>query len=1015
MTSDDQSKWNGLLEDALLAAQAHRRIPSTTYRLQMHAGFTLSDALTTIPYLHRLGISHLYMSSILTARPGSLHGYDVMNHAHLNPELGTEEDLNAVVTELRSRGMGLVLDIVPNHMWVGEGNEWWMDVLENGPSSRFAGYFDIAWENHPRERLHGKVLLPILDEPYGKAIQAGRFRPYFEQGRFGVTMDQTRLPLDPRTYGVFLDPTLEALRTEQGDEAGEVLELQSILAAVRHLAPRDEADSVKVSESLSEILVIKRRLRELAEKYPKVEACLNSVVDHLAGTHDQPPTFSPLIELLDAQPYRPCFWRVALDEINYRRFFEINGLAALAAERSDVFDAIHVKTFEWLQKGMVDGLRVDHVDGLYNPKEYLDRLQNSFVLKCAEPLWRTKHEQTSDETWEAVAAELQTLLQSGERVTEPAVFVVVEKILGARETLPANWLCDGTTGYEFLNEVNGLFVDSESTDRMTEIYQRFTGKIESFDQIAYEKKLEILHSTMASELHVLAHRLDQLAQMEWWSQDFTLNGLRQALQQMIACFPVYRSYVFEKPGTSDRIAILAAARRARSMRAYLGREIFTFISDTLLLRDPPGSAVSDEYKECRRQFVGKFQQLTSPVMAKGVEDTSFYVFNRLLSLNDVGGDPSKSGRTKQELHEFLMNRAANGRCGLSPLSTHDTKRSEDSRARINVLCEIPDEWERRIDRWRGLNQQFKVQIDEGLIAPDDNEEYFLYQTLIGAWQGECRSSKIDEAFVGRIQAYLTKALREAKVHSSWIHPESKYEEAVSAFVASILNDGMSSSFLDDLHNFQGRINPIAKLNSLSQTLIRCTAPGIPDTYQGTESWDYSLVDPDNRHKVDYTSRIQMLEKLERLDALDVSSRVELIRQEFQSASAKLFITSRALQLRRKDATLFETGEYVPLETSGVHADHLFSFLIGNGAAGLIVAVPRLVAKLTAHDNSTNRGNAPGINANLHVPENWSNRLWTNVFTGEFVRVQDGTIPATELFATLPFGLLRTSSEDLMQR
>ena len=581
----DHDIVDDLLNQAVGTASQCYRVPAATYRLQMHAGFTLADALRIVPYVHQLGISHLYLSSLLTARPGSLHGYDVANHAELNPELGTEADLAVLAESLHSRQMGLVIDVVPNHMWVGEGNAWWMDVLENGPTSRFAEYFSIAWRNHPRERLQNKVLLPILDDWYGKVLQAGRITPFYEAGRFGVSIDQTRLPLDPRTYNTFLEPVLAALLKEHSADDPMVIELQSIISSIRHLPRQEHSRSGEATEALGETSVIKRRLRELIDQHVGIAAHIDSVTNEIRGTTDDPASFARLVELLDAQVYRPCFWRVALDEINYRRFFDVNDLAALATERIEVFRAVHAKIFEWMQKGFVSGLRIDHIDGLLNPKEYLDRLQQYYVLACARNHFEASPPTSTDPGWAELESELLSRLQV-ESPVDKRLYVVVEKILGPRESCPEDWVCDGTTGYDFLSQVNLLFVDPQSVEPLTQVYRDFTGRDVPFDQLAYESKLQVLRSTMASELHVLAHQLDRLAQMEWWSRDFTLNGLRQALEEMIACFPVYRSYIFNEPTNSDRLAVLQAASRARRRVSFLGKEIFEFICNTLLTANP---------------------------------------------------------------------------------------------------------------------------------------------------------------------------------------------------------------------------------------------------------------------------------------------------------------------------------------------------------------------------------------------------------------------------------------------
>ena len=589
--------------------------------------------------------------------------------------------------------------------------------------------------------------------------------------------------------------------------------------------------------------------------------------------------------------------------------------------------------------------------------------------------------------------------------TNRLLYVVVEKILEPGESMPADWACFGTTGYEFVNQVNSLLVDPESADDLDSVYQRFTKQTRSFQQIAHENKLQVLRSTMASELHVLAHQLDRLAQLEWWSRDLTLNGLRHALEELIACFPVYRTYVTHEVRPCDRILILRAARRARKMNPLLGKELFDFICDTLMLREPRQTTVSPEYLGCQREFAGRFQQLTSPVMAKGVEDTALYRFNRLVSLNEVGSEPAKMGSTPEELHAFLQHRASIPPHGLSPLSTHDTKRSEDVRARINVLSEMPEEWGRRIENWRSLNQSLKVEVDEGVVAPDDNEEYFLYQTLIGAWPGDDEECSIDANFTERVQAYMTKAICEAKVHSSWIHPDTTYHSAVSTFIASLLDADRSATFLVDLREFLKRVLPLGRLNSLSQALIRCTAPGVPDIYQGCDSWDYSLVDPDNRRPVDYASRRQLLDRVAEPGASDTEPPLEYWQTELMSSGAKLLVTTRALHLRRTHVKLFQQGCYQPLAVEGPDARHLFAFLTHDNDAAVIVAVPRLVGRL--NDKWGRNGNECRIeiDARTTLPDGFANRAWKNVFTGQHVQIPATAFSVNVLLGGLPLALL----------
>ena len=987
-----------LVNETIARAAVQRQTPRATYRLQMHAGFTLLDAKRIVPYLDSLGISHLYVSSLLKARKGSLHGYDVADHRQLNPELGTEDDLASLAEDLRKRGMGMILDVVPNHMWVGEDNEWWMDVLENGPTSRFANHFDIAWTNHPRERLRNKVLLPILDEPYGRFIEAGRMKLFFEQGHFGISIDQTRLPLDPRTYPVLLEPTLESLKTELGAESLAVLELQSILSAAKHLPPRDDLDADHYSEARGEGTVIKRRLNDLVTQYPEVGSHIERSIHQIEGNKGQPESFTQLVELLEAQPYRPSFWRVALDEINYRRFFDVNDLAGLATERLEVFQAVHAKPFEWLQKGYLSGLRIDHIDGLLDPKEYLDRLQQYYLLGIARSIWDADPSLQDSAQWADMEPLVLSRIAETPLPAESRLYVVVEKILGSRETLPTKWPCDGTTGYEFLNELNSLFVDPAHEEELTQIYERFSGQSRPFDQIAYERKRQILRSTMASELDVLVHQLDALAQKEWWSRDFTRNGLRQALEEMIACFPVYRTYVSTEPGSNDQMMILLATHRARTRNPLLGREMFEFVRDTLLLRQTHSATTSSDYTACQRQFARKFQQLTSPVMAKGVEDTALYEFNRLLALNEVGGDPVRFGNTPDRFHAFLQARKQAQPHGMSPLSTHDTKRGEDVRARIDVISQIPNEWNERIRRWRAMNRQFKVELDEETTAPDRNEEYFIYQTLVGAWP---RSSTVDDEFVDRLRNYMIKALHEAKVHSSWIMPDSSYDNAVCSFVASILK---SNDFLADMQSFQDQIRPFALLNSLSQTLIRCLAPGVPDTFQGTETWNDRLVDPDNRCPVKFDELDAKLEQIHAILQHAPRERAEALRRSTTTDNGKMLITALALNLRRDHATLFESGDYLPLSVDGSDQHKLFAFAMIREREAVIVAAPRLLDPT----NLSEDGSSIIVDANLILPNDLSSRQWQDALTELPLEKGQIKLPASKLFSSMPVAVLFSS-------
>jgi (1->4)-alpha-D-glucan 1-alpha-D-glucosylmutase len=800
---------------------------------------------------------------------------------------------------------------------------------------------------------------------------------------------------------VVLAPAVEAVRGQLGPDHEDAVELQSILTGVRHLPPRTETDPEKAHETWNESRVLKRRLADLAGRNPAVAGHIAEAAKRLNGVVGDPASFGELEELLEAQAYRPSFWRVASDEINYRRFFDINELAALNTEREDVFAAVHQKVFEWVGAGRLDGLRIDHPDGLFDPKQYLDRLQLHARLAVARHLLETKPDDYPGVTWADAEGPLRVAFAA--EPTRP-LYVVVEKILGEGEPLPAEWATDGTTGYEFINLVNGLFVDPARERDVSRAYRDLTGMDTPFEELVYRSKFHMLQSSLASELHMLAHQLDRLAQVQRWSRDFTLNGLRHALREVIACFPVYRSYVNGGVRDRDRVDILRAVGRARRRNPLLGRAIFDFIRDTLLLKDPPSGPAPPDYHAAQRRFAGKFQQVTAPTMAKGFEDTSLYVFNRLVSLNEVGGEPSKFGRPPAEVHHALRERAERYPGGLSPLSTHDTKRSEDVRARINVLSELPDAWAARVGRWMELNRGHKIDVGEGQLAIDPNEEYLLYQTLVGVWPVGGLTAEGRGDFVGRIQAYLNKALHEAKVHTTWINPNPEYDAAAAEFVARVLDPGRAGQFLADFEPFQRTVSYFGMFNSLAQTLLKFTAPGVPDTYQGAELWDYSLVDPDNRRPVDYDKRARLLEELHSRahDAVELAR--ELVEHR-EDGRIKLYVLARALRFRRERPELF-AGRYLPIDVVGPRAGHVFCFARLAGDSCALVLVPRLVATLMGSDERPPLGPQVWAETALILPPDLPAARWDNVFTGEaFDTPADRALPIAQVLGPFPVALL----------
>jgi (1->4)-alpha-D-glucan 1-alpha-D-glucosylmutase len=689
------------------------RIPVSTYRLQLNSDLRFADVQALVPYFHRLGITDLYASPFLKARPGSRHGYDVIDHTSINREIGSEEELSTLTVALGEYGMGLIADVVPNHMGIDdEANRWWWDVLENGPSSPYAKFFDIDWAP-PKEGLANKVLLPILSDQYGKILENGEIHLVFEAGAFVITYYERRFPVGPRSSVAILEPACERVRLQLDAADPHLVELESIITSLRVLPPRTVRDPEQVRVRLREKEVAKRRLGDLTEASETVRQAIEETVAVINGRRGDPQSFDQLEALLAHQAYRLSYWRVATDEINYRRFFDINHLAAIRVEEPEVFEAVHGVILRFLGTGQVTGLRIDHPDGLFDPAQYFLDLQSA----CRRILPNSSS----------------TAVAPSEGMTERACYVVVEKILVRDEQLRPDWAVHGTTGYEFLNLVNGLFVDAAAERYFHELYARLTAPPFRFGDIAYQSKNLILNSTMSAELHVLARRLDRISEQHRWSRDFTLFSLQEALAEVIACFPVYRTYICgvkNMVGDEDYHYIASALRTAKRRNPAVSESIFDFVASVLLLQDPEG--ISEVDRAARRDFVMRFQQITGPVMAKGIEDTAFYRAFPLASLNEVGGNPERFGVAIDAFHRHNAERLDNWPHTLLTTTSHDTKRSEDVRARINVLSEMPRDWERAVQRWRAMNRNKKVELD-GAEVPDPQEEYLLYQTLIGTW------------------------------------------------------------------------------------------------------------------------------------------------------------------------------------------------------------------------------------------------------------------------------------------
>ncbi len=963
------------------------KVPIATYRVQLHRGFRLADVHALVPYLHDLGITDLYASPFFKARRESPHGYDVTDHTTINPEVGTDADLKDLASVLKQYKMGLLMDVVPNHMGIyDESNRWWQDVLENGPSSPYARFFDIDWAP-PKEDLANKVLLPILGDQYGKVLENDELHLLYEGGAFFIAYHDRRFPIAPRTSTAILEPALERVRSILETDDPHLIELESIITSLRHLPPRTETDPEKVRERQREKEVVKRRLATLLEDSRSVRRAIEEAVAETNGRRGDPRSFDRLEMLLANQPYRLCYWRVATDEINYRRFFDVNDLAAIRVEESEVFEAVHSLIFRLLREGHVTGLRIDHPDGLFDPEQYLRDLQ-----------WGCRQ----------MFAEVGTVA-SRSRASGPdrACYVVVEKILARDERLPPYWAVHGTTGYDFLNLLNGVFVDPAGHGPFRDLYARFMRDTSSFGDLVYESKKLILDVTMASELHVLARRLDRISEQHRWSRDFTLSSLQQALREVIACFPVYRTYIRAPAnvlGDEDRRHIMSAVRAAKRRNPAMSGSIFDFIAAVLLLRDPDG--LGEPARAERRDFVMRFQQITGPVMAKGVEDTAFYRAYPLASLNEVGGSVDQFGVPVEEFHRRSAERLANWPYTLLATSTHDTKRSEDVRARINVLSEIPGLWERAIQRWRSWNCEKKIEL-ESVEVPDANEEYLLYQTLIGAWSLEPLDEAAYGRFVERIERYMEKALKEAKIHTSWINPNDAYDQAVRNFVRAVLAASAENRFLADFVRFHARIARAGMVNALSQTLLKIGSPGVPDLYQGSELWDFSLVDPDNRRPVDFPRRLGVLAELRRGEARGLAPLIRELLTRWEDGRVKLFLTYKALNFRKAHAKLFLEGDYLPLSASGARKKHVLAFARRRGETWALVAVPRLVTKLSSRGKLPLGRRVWGENV-LVLPQE-APGCWVNAFVGETLKTSPApharVLPLRSIFHRFPVALL----------
>ena len=937
-----------------------RRTPWATYRLQFNRHFAFHRAIAIIPYLQELGISDCYASPLFQARRESLHGYDVCDFARLNPVLGSEADFDQFTATLAQAGMGLLLDIVPNHMGTDLTNPWWLEVLENGPSSPYAEWFDIDWH---APGLEGKVLLPVLEDHYTKVLEGGKLSLAFRSGRLVVAYYDKHFPLSQDSYGQVLGEALllAQTRSRPAQVIEQLQQLRNACAPAQAKSGDSAAEFVKLKQDLERYLRSKAEFRE----------DVSNAIDAFNRPEATESAFDKLDALLQKQHFRLAYWRLAPEKINYRRFFDITELVSLRMELSQVFAATHQFVLQLIQQGKVTGLRIDHPDGLWSPKQYLERLQRA-VQSSGSPL-----------------------------------YTVVEKILTNEEALPEDWPVAGTTGYDFLNQVNGLFVNKENSGAFDALYHEFTGSETDFAGVVFASKKRMLLSSFLAELSALTRRLEALAARTGGGQGFAYERIREVLIEVLTRVPVYRTYIDDqttKVQSAERTYILEAIRSAVISNPGLDADIVRFLQSVLLLEPLPGLP-----EQSRKEFIMRFQQLTSPLMAKGLEDTAFYNFNPLISLNEVGGNPGRFGTEVQSFHDYNQAKCEHWPDSLLATATHDTKRGEDARARINVLSEMPEEWQKALLRWRNTNQRHKTLV-QGQPAPRPNDEYLFYQSLLGAWVPEAEHADGLAQLRQRMIAYMLKAIRESKAHTSWTDPNPPYEEAVRRFVEQVLSERLDNPFLVNFKPFQRRIAFFGRLNSLSQTLLKMTAPGVPDFYQGTELWDFNLVDPDNRRPVNFEECRRLLSNLKHRLNQHTSDRgpfLEALLRDSAAGQLKLFLIWQTLQVRGSHWLLFAESSYTGLSSTGAKARHVCAFGRLATEAAIIAIAPRLVLGLTNGQERLPLGPEVWQDTLLEIPSSGKEDEYRNILTQQrhFAKPSKPGLPLADLLSQFPVALL----------
>ncbi len=955
------------------------RVPRATYRLQLHKDFGFEAATAVLPYLKRLGISHVYCSPIWRARPGSLHGYDVVAHHEINPELGGDEGFERFAQAVRQHDLGLLLDMVPNHMGVfGADNPWWLDLLENGQASSHASYFDIDW-SPPNRSLRGKVLVPVLGDAYGTVLERGELKLAWADGRLAIRYHQHLFPLDPRSYAKVLQLVVEELPS--GEPAR--LTMQRLSKESAALPAHDDPDAARRAERQAAVPRLQAALAEaLADD--EVRAALDGVLD----TINEAPGRDALDALHDRQAYRLAWWRVAADEINYRRFFEVNELAAMRVEDPAVFEAIHGRALDMAAAGIVDGLRIDHPDGLLDPRQYFERLQHGY-------LQRARPEQAD------------ALMQQAAQAREWPLYVAAEKIAAAHEDVPKDWALHGTTGYRFANVINGLFVERKNAARLERLWREYAGVGQDYEEIVREAKLAVARGSLASDLTLLAQALHRVGQAHRNTRDYGFNTLREALAQVAASMPVYRTYVIDEASAQDKRFIDWAVADAMRHTDIADDSVFEFLRRCLLLDPPPGLGGAATEALLRR-FVHRFQQFCAPVAAKGVEDTAFYRYHRLISLNEVGGEPAVFGLSAAAFHGASTDRARHWPHTMLASSTHDNKRAEDVRQRINVLSEQPAAWRLGLRRWREATRSLRTLVD-GKPAPSDSDDYLLYQTLLGSLPPDPLDDAQLAAYHERIEAYMIKATREGKQHTSWTRPNEAYEAALKRFIGGVLGRLQPNPALTELRQRAAELAWYGALNSLSATVLKLVSPGVPDLYQGSELMPLTLVDPDNRTPVDYALREHLLAGFEaaQQDA-GTAPLLEDLRTRPADGRLKLWCQWRLLQLRAEHAALFSEGSYQPLRVTGQRRNQAIAFARCGTEGTLVVVAGRKFAQ--AFEQGQWPAGAAWAETHIAWPAAMARRLKkgqqaTEVLTGRTLSVGYEGLALEKALAELPVAVL----------